>query len=95
MGCRRREVTGIIGEAARKVSMAFQEEHPEIPWRPIMEQRHVLAHEYGEIQQDRVWRVAATRVPAPSWRRSPPSFPRFHWPGMPRDDSVGDGPPKG
>lgn len=53
----------IIGEAARRISKGFQEAHPEIPWRPVQAQRHVLAHDYGEIKHDRVWRVAETHVP--------------------------------
>ena len=53
----------IIGEAARRISKEFQESHPEIQWRPIQAQRHVLAHDYGEIKHDRIWRVAETRVP--------------------------------
>ena len=54
----------IIGEAARRVSKEFQDAHPEIPWRPIQAQRHVLAHDYGEIKHDRLWRVADEHVPA-------------------------------
>jgi uncharacterized protein with HEPN domain len=54
----------VIGEAARRVSKPFQEAHPEIPWRPIQAQRHVLAHDYGEIKHDRLWRVAVEHVPA-------------------------------
>jgi len=53
----------IIGAAARRVSQEFQDEHPEIPRRPIQAQRHVLAHDYGEIRHDRIWRVAETHVP--------------------------------
>ncbi len=53
----------IIGEAARRVSTEFQEAHPDIPWRPIQAQRHVLAHEYGEIKHDRIWRVATVHIP--------------------------------
>jgi uncharacterized protein with HEPN domain len=53
----------IIGEAARGVSAAFQAAHPEIPWRAIIAQRHVLAHEYGEIRQEKLWHVATVRVP--------------------------------
>jgi uncharacterized protein with HEPN domain len=53
----------IIGEAARRISKEFQEAHPVIPWRPIQAQRHVLAHDYGEIKHDRIWRVAETHVP--------------------------------
>jgi uncharacterized protein with HEPN domain len=54
----------IIGEAARNVSQSFQTSHPEIPWRKIVAQRHVLAHEYGEIKHDRIWLVATQYVPA-------------------------------
>jgi uncharacterized protein with HEPN domain len=53
----------IIGEAARRVSKPFQDAHCEIPWRPMQAQRHVLAHEYGEIKHERIWRVATVHVP--------------------------------
>ena len=53
----------IIGEAARRVSMEFQQAQPDIPWRPIQAQRHVLAHEYGEIKHDRIWRVVTVHIP--------------------------------
>jgi uncharacterized protein with HEPN domain len=35
----------IAGEAARRVSGAFQGAHPEVPWREIIGQRNVLAHD--------------------------------------------------
>lgn len=53
----------IIGEAARNVSRPYQDAHPQIPWRPIVAQRHVLAHEYGEIKHDRIWRVVTVHIP--------------------------------
>jgi len=53
----------IIGEAAGKVSRAFREAHPEIPWKRIIAQRHVLAHEYGEIEDPLLWRVATRHIP--------------------------------
>ncbi len=53
----------IIGEAANRVSQAFQDEHPEIPWRGIINQRHVLAHEYGEIKHELLWKVTADHIP--------------------------------
>jgi uncharacterized protein with HEPN domain len=52
-----------IGEAARKVSEPLKAAHPEIPWQKIVSQRNVLAHEYGAINQDRLWRVATSDVP--------------------------------
>lgn len=53
----------IIGEAARRLSEPFRAAHSEIPWRPIIAQRHILAHEYGEIEDDLIWRVATVHVP--------------------------------
>ena len=54
----------IVGEAARKVSRDFEAEHPEVPWQKIVAMRHVLAHEYGEVQDEILWRVATVHLPA-------------------------------
>jgi uncharacterized protein with HEPN domain len=53
----------VIGEAASRISNLCKDSHPEIPWKSIVGQRHVLAHEYGEILIERVWRVAKERIP--------------------------------
>jgi len=53
----------IIGEAAGRVSDSFRSSHPEIPWRQIIGQRNVLIHEYGEIKQERIWKVVREKVP--------------------------------
>ncbi|RJP36418.1 MAG: DUF86 domain-containing protein [Phycisphaerales bacterium] len=53
----------IIGEAARRVSTAFRAAHPQIPWRRIVGQRHVLDHDYAEIRHERLWRVAVDSIP--------------------------------
>ena len=53
----------IIGEAARQVSASFRQAHPEIPWRKIIAQRNILAHEYGDIQDDIMWRLATVSIP--------------------------------
>ncbi len=53
----------IIGEATSRVSPEFRARHPEIPSSSIVGQRNVLAHEYGEVLIERVWRVAAQRLP--------------------------------
>jgi uncharacterized protein with HEPN domain len=53
----------IIGEAANRVSQTFQKAHPEIPWKSIIGQRHVLIHEYGEINHERIWAVATEHIP--------------------------------
>lgn len=49
----------LLGEAARRVSPGFRESHPEIPWRSLIGLRNVLAHDYGEIEHDRLWKIAS------------------------------------
>jgi uncharacterized protein with HEPN domain len=53
----------IIGEAARRVSEEFRRLHPEIPWRSMIAQRNVLAHEYGEIKHERMWLLVTEHLP--------------------------------
>ncbi len=53
----------VVGESAGKVSQAFRADHPEIPWRKIIGLRNVLAHDYGNILQERLWNVAVNHVP--------------------------------
>jgi uncharacterized protein with HEPN domain len=53
----------IIGEASRRISDAFKDAHPELPWRGMIAQRNVLAHEYGEIKIERMWVVIKQRIP--------------------------------
>jgi uncharacterized protein with HEPN domain len=53
----------IIGKAARRVSETCRHAHSEIPWQSIVAQRNVLAHEYGEIKQELIWKVVTVRIP--------------------------------
>jgi len=53
----------IIGEAARGVSDHLRRATPQVPWRPIIAQRNILAHDYGEIQEELIWRVATVHLP--------------------------------
>lgn len=53
----------IIGEAASRVSTEFKQQHPDIPWRKIIGQQNILAHEYDHIAEEILWNVAAIHVP--------------------------------
>lgn len=53
----------IIGEAARRLSKEFQDRHSHIPWRIIKATRHILAHEYDEIDDQIVWRIVTVHIP--------------------------------
>jgi uncharacterized protein with HEPN domain len=53
----------ILGEAARRVSDTTRARHDGIPWQQIVGLRNVLAHQYDEIDDERVWRLAKDDVP--------------------------------
>src|SRR4029079_10308699 len=46
-----------IGEAASRVSLAGQAQHPQIPWRPMIGARNRLIHGYDQISHDIVWTI--------------------------------------
>lgn len=47
----------IIGEATYKLTRAFCNQHPETPWEFIAKMRHVLVHDYYQIEPREVWKV--------------------------------------
>ena len=47
----------ILGEAAYKLPSEFRSEHSQIPWPSIIGMRHVLVHDYFEVDLDLVWAV--------------------------------------
>ena len=53
----------LIGEAARRLSQSFRDAHPEIPWRMIIGQRNILAHEYGRIDHELLYHTAIDDIP--------------------------------
>ena len=52
-----------LGEAARRVSPAFQQDCPELPWKQIIGMRHKVVHDYLHINYDIVWAVATADLP--------------------------------
>jgi uncharacterized protein with HEPN domain len=53
----------IIGEAAKRLSAAFREQHSEIPWSDIMRMRDKLIHHYEEVDLGLVWKAVRKDVP--------------------------------
>jgi uncharacterized protein with HEPN domain len=51
-----------IGEAARRVSEATKDAHPEVPWRNIMGMRHRIVHDYMNVDEDILWTVATVHL---------------------------------
>lgn len=53
----------IIGEATKRLSKGFREQHPSIPWKEIAGMRDVITHDYDEVDLDEVWAVINENLP--------------------------------
>jgi uncharacterized protein with HEPN domain len=53
----------IIGEASKRVSSEFRNEHPEIPWKKIAGFRDVLVHDYFHVNLSKVWEIVQQDLP--------------------------------
>ncbi|MFM7532050.1 MAG: DUF86 domain-containing protein [Rubrivivax sp.] len=54
----------LIGEAATHVPEEVRAAHPEIPWRMVVALRNRLIHAYLGIDNETLWSVIVTDVPA-------------------------------
>jgi len=54
----------VIGEAAKRLSEEFRNQHSEIPWKSIAGMRDHLIHAYDQVDLERVWHVATEEAPA-------------------------------
>ena len=53
----------IIGEATKKISEEYREQHADIPWREMAGLRDVLIHNYGNVDLHIVWKTVASDIP--------------------------------
>ncbi len=53
----------IIGEAANLLTKEFREEHPEVPWREIVDMRNVLVHGYFTTSALFIWETYTKDLP--------------------------------
>ncbi len=54
----------LIGEAATHVPDAVRAVHPQVPWRLVIATRNRLIHGYLGIDNDTLWSLVVTDVPA-------------------------------
>lgn len=47
----------IVGEATKRLTPAFRDAHPEIPWKRIAGFRDIAIHHYDKVDLDVVWRL--------------------------------------
>ena len=52
----------IIGEATKRLSQQFHQQHPEIPWREMAGMRDVIVHEYDQLDFDVIWDVVKNKL---------------------------------
>jgi uncharacterized protein with HEPN domain len=53
----------VIGEATKRLSNHFREQHPNIPWRQMAGLRDVVIHDYDELDFDILWNVIQVNLP--------------------------------
>lgn len=53
----------IIGEAVKRLSVKFRNQHPEIPWREIAGMRDILTYQYDRVEVDEIWGVIQDDIP--------------------------------
>lgn len=53
----------ILGEAACKLTPEYRKQHPEIPWNQVIGMRHILVHDYFQVDLEIVWMVVEKELP--------------------------------
>jgi uncharacterized protein with HEPN domain len=53
----------IIGEATKRLSLAFKQANPNVPWRQIAGLRDVLIHDYIYVDNHEVWNIIEQSLP--------------------------------
>ncbi len=53
----------IMGEATKRLSREFREQHSEVPWDDVAGMRDIIAHQYDRVDLDIVWQVIQRNIP--------------------------------
>ena len=54
----------IIGEATNNITKELRIQYPEIDWVAIIGMRHVLVHDYYNIDAETAWKTATKELPS-------------------------------
>ena len=54
----------LLGEAAKQIPDEVRIRHPQVPWRRVAGLRDVLAHAYFGLEDETIWQVVSSSVPA-------------------------------
>lgn len=53
----------VLGETANKLSASFKMAVPEVERQKIINLRHLIAHNYRQIDHAELWRLSLTKIP--------------------------------
>lgn len=53
----------VIDEAVKRISPAFTEQHPDIPWKRIAGMRDKMIHDYLGVNLQIVWQTVTVHLP--------------------------------
>ena len=53
----------VMGEAVKRLSMEYRDQHPHIPWKLMAGLRDVLIHGYDIVDLNEVWKTVNVDVP--------------------------------
>lgn len=53
----------ILGEAARRLSEEFRNQHPQIDWSRMIGLRNIIAHQYEDVDYEILWGVITASLP--------------------------------
>lgn len=54
----------VSGEAANRVPDSFRSANPEIEWSKIIRSRHIITHEYDDIDHSIIWKIITVHIPS-------------------------------
>ena len=54
----------IIGEATKRISTEFRQQHPEIAWKAMAGMRDVVIHDYDKVNIKKTWEFIQNDIPA-------------------------------
>lgn len=53
----------IMGEATKRLSREFRQQHPEVPWDDVGGMRDIITHQYDRLDLNIVWQVIQRNIP--------------------------------
>jgi len=53
----------IVGEAAYMLTQAFKDAHPSTPWKFVQGMRHILVHDYANVEDKELYNTAVNDIP--------------------------------